>query len=230
MKRWLDPDWYRYVYYRFGPARMFLVVAGLAALFVGGAFTVQALGGSSNSAADAYVPVAKTVMRRVKVIEHGRTIYKRVPVVKRIYAKPVTVEATRTVQTPGGVRVVTHPVVRYQPVYRRRIIHVNGKPVTVSQVVTDTKMLTNTQMLTVTNEHTNTVVQSQTQTVNQTVNQTVTNVRTQTQTQTSPPDTVTVTGPTHTETVVSTATVTQTAPSVTVTLPAVTVTVTTSGG
>jgi len=220
MRRWLDPAWYRYLRYRLRPDRAFLLaIAGLAALFVGGVFAMQALGGSSNSSTEAYVPVVKTVMRRVKVVEHGKTIYKRVPVVKRVYAKPVTVQETHTVQTPGGVKVVTHPVVRYQPVYRQRVIRVNGKTVTVNQVVTNTKMLTDTQMQTVVNEHTNTVVQNQTQTVNQTV----TNVRTQT----SPPDTVTVTGPTHTETVVSTETVTQTAPLVT--LPAVTITVTTGG-
>jgi hypothetical protein len=224
MRRWLDPAWYRYLQYRLRPDRTFLLAtAGLAALFVGGIFAMQALGGSDRSSAQVYVPIAKTVMRRVKVVEHGRTVYKRIPVVKRVYAKPVTVQETRTLQTPGGVKVVTRPVVRYQPVYRKRVIRVNGKPVTVNQVVTDTKMLTDTQLQTVTNEHTNTVVQNQTQTLNQTV----TNVRTET----SPPDTVTVTGPTHTETVVSTATVTETetAPAVTVTLPAVTVTVTNPG-
>jgi hypothetical protein len=219
MRRWLDPAWYRYLQYRLRPDRIFLLaIAGLAGLFVGGIFAMQALGGSSDSSAQAYVPVAKTVMRRVKVVEHGRTVYKRVPVVKRVYAKPVTVQETSTVRTPGGIKVVTHPVVHYKPVYRQRVIRVNGKPVTVNQVVTDTKMLTDTQMQTVVNEHTNTVVQNQTQTVNQTV----TNVRTQT----SPPDTVTVEGPTHTQTVVSTATVTETAPPVTVTEPAVTITVT----
>ena len=225
LRRLFDPNWYRYLRYRLGPDK--LVAAGvfaLALLAIGGALTVRALVGGTANAAATFVPLTTTVMQRVKVVEHGKTVYKRVPVVKRIYAQPVTVQQTRTIQTPAGTRVVTDQVVRYRPVYRKQVVLVHGKPVTVSHVVTNTRMLTNTQMLTVTNEHTNTVVNeqtvSQTQTVNQTVNQTVTSVRTQT----LPAETVT--GPTHTETQVVTTTVQST---VTVAPPPVTVTVTVPG-
>lgn len=215
MRRLFDPNWYRYLRYRHGPDK--LVAGGLfvlALLAIGGALTVRALVGSTDSAAATFVPLTTTVLQRVKVVEHGKTVYKRVPVVKRIYAKPVTVQQTRTMQTPGGTRVVTDQVVRYRPVYRKQVVLVHGRPVTVSHVVTDTRSLTNTQMLTVTNEHTNTVVNEQT------VNQTVTSVRTQT----LPAETVT--GPTRTETQVVTTTVPST---VTVAPPPVTVTVTVTG-
>jgi hypothetical protein len=227
MRRWLDPDWYAYLRARLGPDRILLIgLAALATLFIGGLFAMQALGSGSDSSATATtIPIETTVVRRVKVVEAGKTIAKRVPVIKRVQAAPVTLVQTRTIDTPGGTKIVTKPVVQY------RVLP--GKDVTVDHVLTHTRMFTNT----VVNEHTNTVVQSETQTVNQTV----TNVRTRTQT--LPADTVTVTGPTKTETVAGptrtetvtgptrTETVTTTATvtaQVTVSLPAVTVTVTTT--
>ena len=224
MRRWLDPNWYRYLRYRFGSVGLAAPLIALGLLAVGGAVAMRALAGGDGSAA--YVPLTTTVQQRVKVVEHGRTVYKRVPVVKRIYARPVTVQETRTIDTPGGKQTVTEPVVRYQPVYRRQVVLVHGKPVTVAHIVTDTRMLTNTQMLTVTNEHVSTVVNDHTvvnqQTVSQTVNQTVTNVRTETQ----PAETVTVTGPTRTQTEEVTTTVEST---VTVVPPPVTITITNTG-
>lgn len=229
LRRWLDPDWYRYLRYRVGPGGLLVAaVIALGLLATGGALTMRALAGSNPPAA--YVPLVTTVLRRVRVIEHGRTVYRRVPIIKRIYAQPVTLQETRTTYGPSGTRVVTEPVTRYRPVYRREIVRVNGKPVTVARVVTDTRMLTNTQSLTITNEHTNTVVRDQTvmndrtviqpQTISQTetVSQTVTNVRTQT----LPAETltVTVTGPTRTEVITTTvdSTVTVEPPTVTVTV------------
>lgn len=232
MRRWVDRNWYRYLAYRLGPDGLFAAsVVTLAVVGVCGALTMRALasGGHSNASAS-YVPMETTVLRRVAVVERGKTVYKRVPIVKRIYAKPVTVQETRVVQTPSGTKVVTEPVVRFRPVYRRQVVLVHGKPVVVNRVVTDTQMLTNTQMLTVTNDRTSTVVNEHTNTVvnQQTVNQTVTNVRTETdvRTETLPPETVTVTGPTQT------AVVTTTVESpVTVTVPVtVPVTVTVGGG
>jgi len=218
MRRWLDPNWYRYLRYRFGSVGLVAPLVALGLLAVGGALAMRALAGSDGTAA--YVPLTTTVLQRVKVVEHGRTVYKRVPVVKRIYARRVTVQRTRTIDTPGGKQTVTDSVVRYRPVYRRQVVLVHGKPVTIARIVTDTRMLTNTQMLTVTNEHVSTLVNDHTvvdqQTVNQTVNQTVTNVRTETQ----PAETVTVTGPTRTEEVTTTveSTVTVVPPPVTVTV------------
>ena len=221
--KWFDPKWYRYLWHRrLGPdAKIAIGVGVLSLLALGGYLAVNSFAGRASTSSDTYVPLMTTVQKRVR--EHGRVVIKRVPVVKRIYAKPVTVQETRTIQTPSGPRVVTRNVVHYQPVYRRKVITVHGKTVTVNQVVTDTRMLTDTQLLTVTNEHTvgQTVVQQvtneHTATVNQTVNQTVTNERTTT----LPPETETVvtTAPGDTVTVHDTVTVTTPGETVTVTVP-----------
>src|SRR5579862_5583042 len=212
--RWFDADWYRYLRTRYPERLLFLLPAVLALLAWAGYAAVNAMG-SSSPAADSYVRLDTTVIRTVKVREHGRVVIKRIPEINHIFAKPTTVMQTRTVQTPGGTKVVTEAVVRYKPVYRRKVVLVHGKPVTVNQIVTNTRMLTDTQMLTVTNEHTSVVVQNQT--VNQTVNQTQTLTKTETapvvtvtldpitvtehETVTQPPDTVTVTTPGDTVTV-----------------------------
>ena len=215
MKRWFDPDWYRYLASRMGPdARLLLGVAAVAAIAFAGFFSMRALAGGDGTHTESYVQLATRVTRAVRVREHGRIVVKHIPVVRRIYAKPVTVPTTTTVQTPGGTKVVTRSVVRYRPVYRREVVRIHGKSVTVSHVVTDTRMLTDTRLQTVTNEHTSTVVQrvtnEQTSTVVQ--SQTATVVRTET----SPPVTVTVREPT-------TVTVTTTEPAITVSVPSVTV-------
>ena len=217
--RWFDADWYRYLRTRYPERLLFLLPAVLSLLAWAGYAAVNAMG-SSSPAADSYVRLDTTVIRTVKVREHGKIVIKRIPEIKHIYAKPVTVMQTRTVQTPGGTKVVTEAVVRYKPVYRRKVVLVHGKPVTVNQIVTNTRMLTDTQLLTVTNEHTSVVVQNQT--VNQTVNQT----QTLTKTETAPVVTVTPDPVTVTEH----DTVTQTPDTVTVTTQGdpVTVTVTVS--
>jgi hypothetical protein len=236
MRRWVDRNWYRYLAYRFGVEGLVAAsIVGLTVLGLAGFFAARALpSGDSSTTTGSYVPLTRTVMRRVAVVRRGKTVYKRVPVVKRVYARPVTVQETRTISTPGGTKVVTRPVVRYQTVYRRRVVLVHGKPVTLSRVVTDTRMLTATQPVTVTNErtntvvnehtntvvteHTNTVVQQQTVSKTQTVSQTVTNVVTNVRTETLPPQTVTVTGPTQTQVVTTTVESTVTAPPDTVTV------------
>src|SRR5947199_14123 len=81
----------------------------------------------------------------------------------------VTMQETRTLQTPGGTETVTRDVVSYRPVYRRKVVLVHGKQVTVKQSVTDTRMLTNTQLLTVTNAITNVVTNVRTATVGSTL-------------------------------------------------------------
>jgi hypothetical protein len=207
--RWFDANWYRYLRTRYPERLLFLVPALLALLAWAGYAAVNAMG-SGSPAADSYVQIDTTVIRTVKIRQHGKVVIKRIPEIKHIYAKPMTVMQTHTVQTPGGTKIVTEPVVRYKPVYRRKVVLVHGKAVTVNQIVTNTRMLTDTQMLTVTNEHTSTIVNDhlstvvQNQTVNQTVNQTQTVTKTETApvvTVTQPPDTVTVTQPPDTVTV-----------------------------
>ena len=221
--RWFDADWYRYLRTRY-PERLLILLPVLLGLLAWAGYAAVNAMGSSKPSTQSYVQLDTTVIRTVKVREHGKVVIKRIPEIKHIYAKPTTVMETRTLQTPGGTKIVTRPVVRYKPVYRRKVVIVHGKAVTVNQVVTNTRMLTDTQMLTVTNEHTSTVVNDHTSTVvqNQTVNQTQTVTRTETApivtitadpitvtvTQQQPPDTVTVTTPGDTVTV----TVTDTGP------------------
>jgi hypothetical protein len=197
--------------------RASVAAIAMSVIALGGFLAVSWIGTSDAAgvaARQTYVPLTTTVTKVSRLKEHGAVVVRRVPVTERIYAKPVTVQETRTLVTPSGTKVVTRPVVRYQPVYRKQIVTVDGRPVTVNRVVTNTRMLTDTQMLTVTNERASTVVQQETVNQTQTVNQTI--VRTET----SPPDTVTVTAPgnTVTETVATTFIVTVTMPVVTVTI------------
>ncbi len=225
--RWFDADWYRYLRTRY-PERLLFLLPVLLGLVAWAGYAAVGAMGSSKPAAESYVRLDTTVIRTVKVREHGKVVIKRIPEIKHIYAKPVTVMRMRTVQTPGGTKVITEPVVRYKPVYRRKVVLVHGKAVTVNQVVTNTRMLTDTQMLTVTNEHT--VVNEHTSTVvnNQTVSQTVNQTQTLTKTETAPIVTVTL----DPITVTQHETVTQPPDTVTVTTPGdtVTVTVTTTDG
>jgi hypothetical protein len=222
-KRWLHPGWYRYLGSKYpnGVAVVAIMVLGL--LGFAGYLGVAAMGGgsatpiSSGAYVPPYVPPTTTVMRTVKVYEQGRVVVKKVAVVKRVAAAPVTELQTQTIRTPAGTQVVTRPV----SVYRATTVRVQGKPVTVKSVITNTKVLTNTLTATqlatvtneVTNEHTSTVVQNQTLTA------------TVTRTATAPAQTVTVTGPTSTVTV--TTQVTSPPKTVTETVT-VTVTVTTT--
>jgi len=220
--RWFDPNWYRYLRGRHPGAALALGAAAVAALL--GAGVAVGVGYPRGESSRTYVALETTVMQRKKVRQpSGRIVVKRVPVVKRIFAEPVTVLRTSTVQTPGGTQIVTEPIVRYRQVVRRQVVTVGGKVRTVVRPVTNTQMLTDTQLLTVTNERveTATVVQNRTQTSVQV--RTDTQVRTETQTQTrtvtQPPETVTVTRTvTDPTTVVVTDTVTVPV-TVTVTLP-----------
>jgi hypothetical protein len=107
-----------------------------------------------------------TVTKVVRTHGHVRTVVRRLPIVRRMVEKPVTIAETTTV--PGGVRttVVTQP----------------GGVATVRKVVVDTRLMT------VTTEHTATVVQRSTDERTVVETQTVTVTRTQT----SPPETVLV--------------------------------------
>lgn len=230
MRRWLDSDWYRYLWHRAGfEVQATVVVLGLAAVGVGGFFAFRAVSANASTPAGAYVQIATTVEKLVRVREKGRVVVKRVPVVKRVYAQPVTEMRTRYETASGSTVVLTEPVVRYRPVYRKKVVTVNGKSVTVVQPVTNTRMLTETQQLTVTNERVATVVQNVTNQQTATVRETRTATQTQFQTVTQPvtvENDVTVTQPV---TVTDESTVTLPAETVTVTVP-VTVTGGGSGG
>ena len=194
MRRWLDPGWYRYLARRYPDRAAVAAILVLGLLAFGGYAAVTAAGGGGEPASTgAFGPITTTVMRTVKSYEKGHVVVRRIPVVKTIAPRSVTVLATSTIKTPGGTKIVTTS--RYR---------------TVRNVVTTRRVLTNTRLATVTNERTNTTVQTETQTATATV----------TRTATATPDTVTVAGPTVTATVTShvTTTVTETSPAVTVTV------------
>jgi hypothetical protein len=156
MRRWLDPRWYRHRWHRMSlDLRAGIIVVTLAALGVGGFAAVTAI----HEKPSTYAALLTTSQRTVHVREQGRMVVKRIPVVKRIYARPVTVEQTRTIKTIGGTNIVTQRVVRYKPVYRPKVL-------TVRNVVTVTQPTTVTQPVTVTGPgRTDTVTVTQTVTV-----------------------------------------------------------------
>ena len=158
--------------------------------------------------------IESTVSKLVTIRDHGKTIVKRVPVIRRVLVPPDTQYVTTT--TPGGVRVVKQRVVDYVPVVKRRVYTVKGKTRTVTvtesrlvptvrtqtqtqtqiQVQTQTNVVTDQQTV-VNNTNTVTVVSTRTDTVIQpvTVVETDTRTVTETQTVTTPAETVTVTIP-----------------------------------
>jgi hypothetical protein len=177
----LDPDWYRYLWRRIGPdGRLLAGILAAAVVALGGFFAVRAFASSGNPDASGYVRLTTTLTKVVTVPGHGGTVVEHVPIVRRILAKPVTVEQSTTVPGPTGTTVVTRRIVRYRPVYHRVVVTVHGRGATVKQVATDTR--------TVTSERVATVVQPVTNDRTSTVIQTVTVVRTQT----SPAETVLV--------------------------------------
>ena len=82
--------------------RAIIVVCALAVSAATGFTVVSATGNSSQAATAEYVPVMTTVEKTVRVLEHGKTVIKRVHVVQKIYAKPVTVQETRTIKLANG--------------------------------------------------------------------------------------------------------------------------------
>ncbi len=189
---WRDPKFWAWYWHNRTPLGAKLVLGAFAAAaFLGGGFLVaDHLPRASANAADA-LTYESTSEQSVTVREHGKTVIKRVPVVRRVVLRPQTAFETRydtrLVTTPGGVKLI--------PVVRRSVITVNGKTTTVTQtrLVPTTKVETQTNV--VTNERT--VVNQSTVTVSNIRNVTV-------------PVTV---NDTHTETVV------ETQPAVTVTMP-----------
>jgi hypothetical protein len=131
--------------------RVGIIIFTLVALGFGGFAAVAAIHAKPST----YAALLTTSQRTVRVREGGRIVVKRIPVVMRIYARPVTVEQTRTIKTAGGAKIVTQPVVRYRP-----------KVLTVRNVVTVTQPTTVTRPVTVAGPaHSETVTVTQTVTV-----------------------------------------------------------------
>ena len=200
---WRDPKFWRWFWHNRMPLGVKLVLSAFAAaaFLVGGFLVADHLPRAAN-AADA-LTYESTSEQLVTVRDNGKTVVRRVPVVRRVVLRPQTAFETRydtrLVTTPGGVTTVPVKVVSYVPVIRRHVVTVNGKTTTVTQTrlvpTTKVEVKTQTQTNVVTNERT--IVNESTVTVS-----TIRNV-------TMP---VTV-NETHTVTVV------ETQPAVTVTLP-----------
>jgi hypothetical protein len=199
-------------------AKVAAALCGGAAVLVGGLFAADRLSGARASVTA--LTYETTIQKLVTVREHGKTIVRRVPVVRRVVLRPETVFETRfdtrLITTPGGIRLVRQPVVKYVPVVRRHVITVNGKTQTITQtkLVPTTTIRTQTLTNVVTNQQT--VVDQSTVTVvnNRVVPVTVTESHAETvvETQTLPPETVTLPPVTVTETLPVTVTVTVPSP------------------
>ena len=182
----------------------------LLALILGGGWLAADKLAPANAADSSSYVLETTVNRVVTVREKGKVVRKLVPVVKRILVKRATQYRTETqygtrfVTTPGGVRVVREPVIRYVPKVRTRVVTNQGRVRTVSETrfLPTTNIETRTQTAVVTGERTitNTAIQTQTvvnartvtETHTATVFDTVTDVQTQTETVTQPATTITV--------------------------------------
>ena len=139
MRRWLDPAWYRHRWHRMSSdLRMGIIGVTLAALGVGGFAAVTAI----HEKPTTDTGLLTTSQRTVHVRDQGRTVVKRISVVKRV-AHSVTVEQTRTIKTAGGTKIVTQPLAPYKPVYRPKLLTIRNvatvtQPTTVTQPVTMT--------------------------------------------------------------------------------------------
>ena len=221
-KHWREPAFWRWLWRNRTPlgAKVALAIASVIVFLGGGFFAAERLATANAgvSATDAFT-FETTIQKLVTVREHGKTVVRRVPVVRRVFLRPQTAFETRydtrLITLPGGVRTVRQRVVRYVPVVKRRTITVDGKTRTLTetrlvptmteriQTQTQTSVVTNQQ--TVVNQNTVTVVKSQTNTEFVTV--TETHTETAVETQTLPGETVTETMPvTVTETVTETVT------------------------
>jgi hypothetical protein len=198
---WRDPRFWVW-WLRRGAPREVRWALGLAAVLIvlGGGFLAadrlsKASAGVSPTSEYTFVT---TIQRNVTVREHGRTITKRVPVIRRVLIRPQTLfetrRETRVVTTPGKVE--------YVPVVRKQVVTVAGK----RQTRTRTVLVPSVK--TVSNSSTSTVVTvvETTLPVTTTVHRTATETTTVVSTVTQPAQTVT-------------DTVTTTVPAVTVTIP-----------
>jgi hypothetical protein len=158
-----------------------LVFAALVAAGFAAARTLARASSGPTSQAAAHVV---TVRQKVRARIHGHLVTRWR--VRKVLAQAQTVLETQTIHTPNGIRVVTHPVTRYQVVYRKHLVKVHGKTRTVLQPVTNThtltktnthfvtRQVTNKEFVTVTQPVTNTVVSTETDTLPVTTTVTVT--------------------------------------------------------
>ena len=202
---------------------MFLAAVLLVGLGLLGYYLASARSSSAAGGTDAYIISRRLVMQTVTLKRNGKTMVRRVPVVRTVTtpAKPVTVEALRTVTSAGGVQRVPVTRIRYVPVDKvgtvvrmatldrvvTRVETRNGKsvtvrstvPVTVQETVTNSQTVTDQQ--TVTSQRTTTVARTATLVTTQPVTVTLPTTVLQTSTvrvTTTLPITVTVTSPSTT--------------------------------
>lgn len=205
MRRWLDPQWYGFLWQRKdrrGP--VLVVVLLLGALAAGGYAAASSMKGNDGAAGVVRVEALK---QKVRVHGRERIVTRYVTLATTDFARPSTVLRTQT-------RLVTRPVVQVKtvhasPVVRRQLVYVTGKGSTVTrrQVLTQTRTRTQTQTQVATETSVQTITQPSTVVQSKTVTRRVT--------VTAPVETVTVTGavvtvtlPGKTETRTTTVTVT----------------------
>ena len=134
------------------------------ALTVGGFLLARTVGRASAG------PQAATrlvTLRRERAGGHGRVLTREQ--VRKLYSQAQTVLRTQTIQTPGGVRVVTHPVVLSRVVHRTNVVTRPGETRIVTRQVTDSRVVTRE----VTVVATTTVVSTRTDTLPFTITVTV---------------------------------------------------------
>ena len=132
---------------RLDDAKLIVGVIAVAALSLGGFLAARAATRTSTGS----TPVTReiTLREKVRVREHGHIVtHWRI---RHLYSQAQTVLRTRTISTPDGTRVVTHPITRYRRVYRDRraatktvtVVRAGaGASLTVSNSVTVTQPVT----------------------------------------------------------------------------------------
>jgi hypothetical protein len=156
----------------------------LAALVAGGFAAARTIAHASSGPTSQAAAHVVTVRQKVRTRIHGHVVTRWR--VRKVLAQAQTVLETQTIHTPNGIRVVTHPVTRYQVVYRKHLVKAHGKTRTVLQPLANTQTLTKSstqvvtrqvtskEFVTVTQPVTNTVVSTETDTLPVTTTVTVT--------------------------------------------------------
>ena len=142
------------------------VIAGLLlllALTFGGFLAARTVARASTGPRAATRMV--TLPQKVRVDGHVVTRTR----LRRLYSQAQTVLRTQTIETPQGIRLVTHPVTRYRVVYRKDLVTRPGETRTVTRQVTDSRVVTRQ----VTVVATTTVVSTKTDTLPITITVTV---------------------------------------------------------
>jgi hypothetical protein len=171
-------------------ARLLGVALVLAALVGGGFAAAFKVAGASTAASTGRALRIVTLRQKTQTRVNGRIVtHWRV---RKVYAQPQKILETRTIQTPNGIRVVTHPVTRYRVDYRKEVVTADGQTRTLVRPITNNN--TETVMGTVTRQVTDTHVVTQLVTVTQPVTVGVTTTVVSTETETLP-ITVTITIP-----------------------------------